>query len=337
MKAWVSESVGGPGSLVLADLPVPDVGPGDVLVRVAACGINFPDSLIIEDLYQTRPPRPFAPGGEIAGTIIALGADVTSLAPGDRVIARTGWGGLAEQIVVPAEKCAVMPDAMEFAEGSAFLFTYATSYHALVQRGRIAPGDRLLVLGAAGGTGAAAIELGKAFGAHVCAAVSSEEKAAFARDCGADEAIVYPAGPLDKDAMRALGAQLKSAGGERGFDVVYDPVGGDYAEPALRAVGWKGRYLVVGFTAGIPRLPFNLPLLKGCEIVGVFNGGLNANEPAVAAHNVRQLIELFEQGRVRPRVSRVYDFSDAPQAIAAIAGRGALGKLVVTVGEFDHG
>lgn len=337
MKAWMSETVGGPETLVLADVPAPEIGPDDVLVQVAACGINFPDKLIIEDLYQVRPPRPFAPGGEIAGTVIALGSDVTELAPGDRVIARTAWGGLAEQIAVPAAKCAVMPAAMGFAEGSAFLFTYATSYHALVQRGRIAPGDRLLVLGAAGGTGVAAIELAKAFGAHVCAAVSSEEKAEFVRACGADDTIIYPAGPLDKDAARALGAQFKLAGGDRGFDLVYDPVGGDYAEPALRSLAWKGRYLVVGFTAGIPRLPFNLPLLKGCEIVGVFNGGLNANEPDVAANNVRELIALFEQGKVRPRVSRVFAFADAPQAISAIAGRSALGKLIVEVGHHEHG
>lgn len=337
MKAWTSASPGGPETLVLADLPIPEAAPGEVVVEVAACGINFPDSLIINDLYQTRPPRPFVPGGEIAGTITALGSGVTGLAAGDRVIARTAWGGLGQYIAVPPEKCALMPDDMGFAEGSAFLFTYATSYHALVQRGRIARGDRMLVLGAAGGTGAAAIELAKAFGAHVCAAVSSKEKAEFARECGADDTVIYPAGPLDKDAARALGAQFKNAGGERGFDLVYDPVGGDYAEPALRALGWKGRYLVVGFTAGIPRLPFNLPLLKGCEIVGVFNGGLNANEPRVAADNVRELIALFEQGKVRPRVSRVYDFADAPHAIAAIAGRGALGKLVVQVGDFAHG
>lgn len=335
MRAWLSETAGGPGTLVLTDVPVPKIGPDDVLVRVAACGINFPDKLIIEDLYQVRPPRPFAPGGEIAGTVIARGANVTELAQGDRVIARTAWGGLAEQIAVPAAKCAVMPVSMSYAEGSAFLFTYATSYHALVQRGRIAPGDRLLVLGAAGGTGAAAIELGKAFGAHVCAAVSSEEKARFAQACGADDTIIYPSGPLDKGAARALGTQFKIAGGETGFDLIYDPVGGDYAEPALRALAWKGRYLVVGFTAGIPRLPFNLPLLKGCEIVGVFNGGLNANEPLVAASNVLELVALFDKGKVRPRVSRVFAFTDAPQAIAAIAGRNALGKLVVNVGDFD--
>ena len=247
------------------------------------------------------------------------------------MIARTGWGGLAEQIVVPAAKCAVMPDAMSFTDGAAFLFTYATSYHALVQRARIAPGERLLVLGAAGGTGVAAIELAKAFGAIVCAAVSTDEKAAFARDCGADETIVYPTGALDALQSRELGAAFKAFGGARGIDVVYDPVGGDYAEPALRSMAWKGRYLVVGFTAGIPKLPFNLPLLKGCEIMGVFNGGLNANEPDVAAANVAALLTLYAEGKVRPRVSRVYDFADAPQAIESIAARGALGKLVVRV------
>jgi NADPH2:quinone reductase len=224
-----------------------------------------------------------------------------------------------------------MPASMPFAEGAAFLFTYATSYHALVQRARIAAGERVLVLGAAGGTGAAAIELAKVFGATVCAAVSSDEKAAFARDCGADETIVYPRGPLDRDAARALGERFKAFGGERGIDIVYDPVGGDYAEPAIRAMAWKGRYLVVGFTAGIPRLPFNLPLLKGCEIVGVFNGGLNANEPDVAMDNVARLLALYEAGKVRPRVSRVIDLEDAPQAITAIAERAALGKLVVRV------
>ena len=333
MRMWSSDAVGGPETLTLRDAPAPTAGSGEVIVDVAACGINFPDSLIIRDLYQFKPTRPFAPGGEIAGLVRAIGEGVTSLAIGDRVIARTGWGGLTEQVAVEAAKCAAMPPAMSFEEGAAFLFTYATSYHALVQRARIAAGDRVLVLGAAGGTGVAAIELAKAFGATVCAAVSSEEKAAFARGCGADETIVYPRGPLDRDAARALGERFKSFGGAHGIDIVYDPVGGDYAEPALRSMAWKGRYLVVGFTAGIPRLPFNLPLLKGCEIVGVFNGGLNANEPDVAADNIVQLLQLYEQGRIRPRVSRVFDFADAPQAIIAISERAALGKLVVRVGE----
>jgi NADPH2:quinone reductase len=333
MRLWASGAVGGPETLTLRDGPPPVAGPGEVVVDVAACGINYPDTLIIRDLYQFKPPRPFAPGGEIAGTVRAVGDGVVSLAIGNRVIARTGWGGLAEQVAVPAEKCAIMPKAMSFVEGAAFLFTYATSYHALVQRARVAAGERVLVLGAAGGTGVAAIELAKAFGAIVCAAVSSEEKAAFARDCGADETIVYPRGDLDRDAARALGDQFKAFGGPRGIDVIYDPVGGDYAEPALRSMAWKGRYLVVGFTAGIPRLPFNLPLLKGCEIVGVFNGGLNANEPHVAADNVVRLLELYGQGKIRPRVSRVFDFADAPDAIVAIGERAALGKLVVRLGD----
>jgi len=333
MKFWSSPATGGPETLVLNETADPTIGAHDVLVKVAACGINFPDSLIIRDLYQVKPPRPFAPGGEIAGTVVAKGDAVSSLALGDRVIARTSFGGLSEYIAVPADKCAVMPAAMPFSEGSAFLFTYGTSYHALVQRARIAPGDRLLVLGAAGGTGIAAIEIGKALGATVCAAVSSEEKAALARECGADETIIYPVGPLDKEASRALGAAFKAFGGDHGIDIVYDPVGGDYAEPALRSMAWKGRYLVVGFTAGIPKLPFNLPLLKGCDVVGVFNGGLNINEPEVAKANVLALLALYEQGKVRPRVSRIFDFADAPEAIAQIANRGALGKLVVRVGD----
>lgn len=332
MRLWASDAVGGPETLTLSDAPDPEPAAGEVVVDVVACGINYPDSLIIRDLYQFKPQRPFAPGGEIAGVVRSLGDGVTSLKVGHRVIARTGWGGLAEQVTVPAEKCAMMPAGMSFEEGSAFLFTYATSYHAIVQRARIAAGERVLVLGAAGGTGVAAIELAKAFGATVCAAVSSDEKAAFARDCGADETIVYPRGELDRDAARALGEQFKAFGGKRGIDIVYDPVGGDYAEPALRSMAWKGRYLVVGFTAGIPKLPFNLPLLKGCEIVGVFNGGLNANEPDVAADNVAQLLKLYHRGAIRPRVSQAFDFADAPQAIVAIGERAALGKLVVRVG-----
>lgn len=331
MRIWHSEAVGGPDTLRLADAEAPIPSPGEVIVRVAACGINFPDSLIIRDLYQFKPARPFAPGGEIAGAVVRVGDGVTSPAVGDRVIARTGWGGLCEEIAVPAEKCAPLPANMSFEEGAAFLFTYLTSYHALVQRARIAAGERLLVLGAAGGTGIAAIEIAKALGSHVVAACSSEEKADFAQASGADDTIVYPRGPLDKDAARALGERFKNAAGTRGFDIVYDPVGGDYAEPAFRALAWKGRYLVVGFTAGIPRLPFNLPLLKGAEIVGVFNGGLQTHEPAVAMQNVRDLLELFAAGKIRPRISQVYRFDEAPAAIAAIADRQAIGKLVVRV------
>jgi NADPH2:quinone reductase len=332
MKQWVSEVSGGPETLVQRSSALPPPGPGEVSIAVAACGINFPDSLIIRDLYQFKPARPFAPGGEVSGIVSAVGEGVAALQVGDRVLARPGWGGLSEALNIAADRCAIMPPSMSMVDGAALLFTYATSYHALVQRGRIERGERVLVLGAAGGTGVAAIELAKAFGAHVCAAVSSDEKASFARACGADETIVYPRGPLDRDAARALGEQFKRFGGATGIDIVYDPVGGDYAEPALRSMAWKGRYLVVGFTAGIPKLPFNLPLLKGCEIVGVFNGGLNANEPDVAAQNVQQLLALFEAGKIKPRVSHVYEFDEAPEAIRAIADRRALGKLVVRVG-----
>jgi len=331
MKAWLSNDVGGPDSLRLTDLPDPVPAAGQVVVDVRAAGINFPDTLIIRDLYQVKPSRPFAPGGEVAGIVRAMGEGVSALKVGDRVIARTGFGGLAEQVAVDATKCFVMPDAMPFADGAAFLFTYATSYHALKQRARLQPDETVLVLGAAGGTGIAAIEIAKAFGARVIAASSSEEKAAFTREAGADEAIVYPHGPLERDGSRALGDAFKAALGAHGADVVYDPVGGDYAEPALRAMAWRGRYLVVGFTAGIPRLPFNLPLLKGCEVVGVFNGGFQANEPDVAAANTRELLGLYEAGKVRPRISRTYAFEDAPEAIVAIGDRRALGKLVVSM------
>lgn len=330
MKIWHSAQPGGTDTLTLAEVVSPAPGAGELLVEVRACGINFPDSLIIRDLYQFKPQRPFAPGGEIAGVVVASGDGVADFAEGDRVIARTGWGGLAERIAVSAARCIAMPDTMPFDEGSAFLFTYGTSYHALKQRARLAAGETVLVLGAAGGTGVAAIEIAKAFGARVIAAVSSEEKAAFTREVGADEAIVYPRGPLDKDASRALGEAFKAAA-PGGIDVVYDPVGGDYAEPALRALAWRGRYLVVGFTAGIPKLPFNLPLLKGCEIVGVFNGGFHANEPDVAAQNTRELVDLYVAGKLHPRVTHRYPFEEAPAAIDAIAGRGAMGKLVVEV------
>jgi NADPH2:quinone reductase len=332
MKIWHSNEPGGPETLTVAEVDPPQPGPGELLVQVHACGINFPDSLIIRDLYQFKPERPFAPGGEIAGVVTAVGEGVDQFAAGDRVIGRTGWGGLAEQVVVAAGKCIAMPEAMPFDEGAAFLFTYGTSYHALRQRARLAEGETVLVLGAAGGTGIAAIEIAKALGARVVAAASSPEKVAFARECGADEGVVYPAGALDKDASRALGEQFKAVA-PGGFDVVYDPVGGDYAEPALRAMAWRGRYLVVGFTAGIPRLPLNLPLLKGCEIVGVFNGGFQANEPEVAAANTAELLALYQRGSLRPRITGRYAFGDAPGAIEAIAGRSALGKLVVEVAQ----
>ena len=331
MKALLSRTPGGPETLELAELPDPVAGPGQLLVRVKACAINYPDVLIIEDKYQFRPERPFAPGGEIAGVVEAVGEGVQGWAVGDRVIAMLGHGGLAEKVVVDAKTAWPLPPERSFEEGSALILTYATSIHALLDRGRLKEGQTLLVLGAAGGVGLAAVELGKAFGARVIAAVSSEEKAEAAREAGADAAIVYPRGPFDKEGSKALAQMFKEAVGPKGADVIFDPVGGDYAEPALRAIGWEGRYLVVGFPAGIPRLPLNLTLLKSCDVCGVFWGAFAAREPQANADHIRTLFRLWEEGRIAPKVSRIWPLEQGGEAIAHMAARRAVGKLVVSM------
>ncbi|NNM71390.1 NADPH:quinone oxidoreductase family protein [Enterovirga aerilata] len=332
MKALVSEAPGGPETLVLRDMPEPEPGPGEVLVAVKACGANFPDVLIIQDKYQFRPPRPFAPGAEISGVVERVGEGVTGLKPGDRVIGSLLAGGMAEKAVVPAAKCLAIPDTMPFDEASAFILTYGTSYHALKNRAGLKPGETLLVLGAAGGVGLAAVELGKAMGARVVAAVSSEEKLALARKHGADSGFVYGPAPSSREESKALADAFKAACGEGGADVIYDPVGGDYAEPALRAIAWEGRYLVVGFPAGIPRLPLNLTLLKSCQVVGVFWGEFTRRDPAGNAQNNRELLDLYAAGKIRPYVSERYPLERGAEAIRKLASRGATGKLVVTVG-----
>jgi NADPH:quinone reductase-like Zn-dependent oxidoreductase len=331
MKALLSRSPGGPETLVLADVPDPAAGPGQLLVRVRACAINYPDVLIIEDKYQFKPPRPFSPGGEVAGIVEAVGDGVEGWAEGDRVIAMIGHGGLAEKVAVNAATALRLPAERSFEEGSALILTYATSIHALLDRGRLKAGETLLVLGAAGGVGLAAVELGKAYGARVIAAVSSEEKAEVARQAGADSAIVYPAGPFDKDASKALAQQFKDSVGPAGAGVIYDPVGGDYAEPALRAIGWEGRYLVVGFPAGIPRLPLNLTLLKSCDVCGVFWGAFAARDPRANAAHIDTLFRLWREGKIAPKVSRTWPLDQAGEAIAHMAARKAVGKLVVTM------
>ena len=298
-----------------------------------ACGVNYPDTLIIEDKYQFRPPRPFAPGGEVAGEIDLLGEGVTGLKLGDRVIAMLGHGGMAEQVVTKAGKVFAMPAGMPFDEAATFILTYGTSYHALKQRGSLRPGDALLVLGAAGGVGLAAVELGRAMGARVIAAVSTAEKLALAKAHGAESGIVYPTGPFDKDGTKALAAQFKEACGADGANVIYDAVGGDYAEASLRAIAWEGRFLVVGFPAGIPRIPLNLPLLKNCQIVGIFWGAWTDREPQACAQNNRELVEFYTQGKIKPHVSGKYPLAKAGQAIADLAARRALGKLVVMIDE----
>ena len=332
MKALLSRTPGGPDTLDLADMPDPTPGPGEVVVDVRACAINYPDVLIIEDRYQFKPPRPFSPGGEVSGTIAQVGEGVSGWQVGDRVIAMIGHGGLAEKVVVDPARMYRLPEGRSFAEGASLILTYATTIHALLDRGRLSEGGNLLVLGAAGGVGLAAIELGKAFGGRVVAAVSSDEKAAAARQAGADATIVYARAPFDKNQSKALAEQFKAAGGRQGYDVIYDPVGGDYAEPALRSIGWEGRYLVVGFPAGIPKLPLNLTLLKSCDVCGVFWGAFAARDPQANKAHVDHLFRLWEDGKIGPRVTETFPLNRGGEAIAKMAARGAIGKLVVTMG-----
>jgi len=331
MKALLSHAPGGPDTLTIDEVPDPVAGPGQLLVRVRAAAINYPDVLIIEDKYQFKPPRPFAPGGEIAGEVEAVGEGVTGWSVGDRLIAVPGWGGLVEKIAIDAKAAFRLPDTRSFTDGAALLLTYATSIHALYDRGDLKAGETLLVLGAAGGVGLAAVELGKARGARVIAAVSSEDKAQAAREAGADDAIVYQRGPFDKEGSKALAQMFKGAVGPGGADVIYDPVGGDYAEPALRSIAWAGRYLVVGFPAGIPRLPLNLTLLKSCDVRGVFWGAFAARDPVANAAHVETLFKLWDKGKINPRVSATYPLERGGEAIAALAARSVIGKVVVTL------
>lgn len=333
MRALLSKEPGGPETLKIAELPDPVAGKGQVVVAVKACAVNYPDVLIIEDKYQFKPQRPFAPGSEIAGVIESVGEGVEGWAVGDRVVAVTGHGGMAEKMAIEAMRLFRLPEGRSFEEGSALLLTYATTIHALVDRGHLKAGQTLLVLGAAGGVGLAAIELGKAFGARVVAAVSSEEKAEAAKAAGADETLVYGRAPFDKDASKALAEAFKAACGPGGADVIYDPVGGDYAEPALRSIAWEGRYLVVGFPAGIPKLPLNLTLLKSCDVCGVFWGAFAACSPQANQAHVEHLFRLWEEGRIAPRVTESFAFEDGGKAIAKMAARAVIGKVAVRVAE----
>jgi NADPH2:quinone reductase len=331
MRAVLSKSVGGPASLVVEETADPAPKAGEVLLRVKACGVNYPDVLIIEDRYQFKPERPFAPGGEVAGVVEAVGQGVSLVRPGDRVIGQAGWGGMAEKLVLTEGRCIPMPEAMSFEEGAAFIMTYGTSHYALKQRASLKAGETLLVLGAAGGVGLAAVELGKAAGARVIAACSSKEKADLCLAHGADEGVIYPRGPFDKDGRKALADLFKAAAGPKGADVIYDAVGGDYAEAALRAIAWEGRFLVIGFPSGIPAIPLNLALLKGCQIVGVFWGAFTGRDPAANQVNVQELMALYTAGKIKPHISAVYPMDRAGEAITDLAERRAQGKVVVTL------
>ncbi|MBJ6371687.1 NADPH:quinone oxidoreductase family protein [Sedimentitalea arenosa] len=329
MKAMLSTAPGGPETLELTDLPDPAPRKGEVRIRVRAAGVNFPDTLMIRDLYQVKPPRPFAPGGEVAGEIDAVGEGVSGLSVGDRVLALSGFGGFATHLTIDAGRVIPIPDAMPYEDAAAFIFTYGTSHHALKDRAHLKQGESLLILGAAGGVGAAAIELGKAAGAKVIAAVSSDEKATFCKSLGADETIVYPR-ELDRDAQKALSAEIKKLAGPDGVDVVYDAVGGEYAEPAIRALAWEGRFLVVGFPAGIPKIPLNLTLLKGSQIVGVFWGASTMRDPKGHAQNVSELFALYAEGKIKPQISARFPLAQAAEALTLMQDRKVMGKVVLT-------
>ena len=323
MKAVLCKEYGLPGKLVIEDIPSPKPASGQVVVNVKACGVNFPDTLIIQGKYQFKPEMPFSPGGEVAGVVKEIGEGVTRVKPGDRVIAFNTWGGFAEEMVVDADRTIPMPASMDFIPAAAFVLTYGTSYHALKDRAEIKAGETLLVLGAAGGVGLAAIQLGKAMGARVIAAASSVEKLKVCRDNGADETINY--GSED------LRARVKVITAGKGVDVVYDPVGGPYSEPALRDMAWKGRFLVVGFAAGdIPKVPLNLTLLKGCSIVGVFWGAFTKNEPDHNRENNWELMAMYAAGKIKPHIHATYPLERAAEALNEVLNKRVTGKVVLT-------
>jgi NADPH2:quinone reductase len=324
VKAILCIRLGGPDDLVLTDIPTPTAGPGEALVRIEAIGLNFYDTLIIAGKYQTKPPLPFSPGGEFAGVIESLGAGVTDLAPGDRVLGYTTFGAARERAAVPAEKLAKLTADLDPERAAGLNITYGTTYHALKDRARLAPGETLAVLGASGGVGLAAVELGKQMGARVIACASSPEKLAFARAHGADEGVDY----VKEDLKEAL----KRLGGSHGIDVIYDPVGGAHSEAALRAIAWEGRHLVVGFASGeIPKLPLNLLLLKGCTVLGVYWGAWVRQNPAQHRANLDRLAGWCAQGKLSCHIHAVYPLAETAQALKALAERKAMGKVIVRV------
>jgi len=316
---------GPPESLVLEDVASPKPGPGEVVVSVKAASVNFPDVLIIQNKYQFKPPLPFSPGSELAGVVKEVGEGVTNVKPGDRVIAFTTYGAFAEEAKTEATRLLPMPKGMDFPSAASFILTYGTTDHALRDRGRLKAGETLLVLGAAGGVGIAAIEVGKALGARVIACASSDEKLAVCREHGADDTINYAAGDLREG--------IKGLTGGKGVDVIYDAVGGPYTEPAFRSIAWRGRLLVIGFAAGdIPKLPLNLPLLKGADVVGVFWGDFTRREPKSFLESARQLMRWFEEGKLKPHVSATFPLEKAAEAMNLLASRKAKGKVVVQIG-----
>jgi NADPH2:quinone reductase len=323
LKAVLCKQLGLPDTLVVEDVPALKAGPGEAVVSVKAAGVNFPDVLIIQGKYQFKAELPFSPGGEVAGVIKEVGEGVQGFKPGDRVIAGGTYGGFAQEFVTEATRLIAMPDAMDFVPASAFVLTYGTSYHALKDRAQLKPGETLLVLGASGGVGLSAIQIGKAMGARVIAAASSEAKLRVCKDSGADALINY--------AQDDLRARIKAITGGRGVDVVYDPVGGPYSEPALRDTAWNGRFLVVGFAAGdIPKVPLNLALLKGCAIVGVFWGAFTRNQPQDNRRNNEELLQMYLEGKIKPHIHATYPLERAAEALNEVMNKRVSGKVVLT-------
>jgi len=324
MKAIRCIKYGPPSSLILEEMASLKPGAKEVVVSVKACGINFPDTLIIQGKYQVRPKLPFTPGSDIAGIVKEVGEGVKHLTVGDEVFGFVAYGALAEEVVVPSNACFPKPRNMDFPVAASFMMAYGTSYHALKDRGRLQKGETLLVLGAAGGVGLAAVELGKLMGARVIAAASTDEKLELCREYGADEAINY--NKVD------LKATIKELTGGKGADMIYDPVGGAYSEPAFRAIAWNGRFLVVGFAAGtIPKMPLNLPLLKGASIVGVFWGGFAIGNPMANMENTKALMQWYEKGKIKPHIHSIYKLEDTPKALEEMMDRKVKGKLVIQI------
>lgn len=330
MKALLCKEYGTPDKLVMEEIDAPVAEAGKVVISVQACSANFPDTLIIKNMYQFKPPLPFAAGGEVAGVVKEVGEGVKHLKVGDRVIALCGWGGFAEEVAVDARKCAPMHPKMDFVTGASLLYNYGTSYHALKDRANLKAGETLLVLGAAGGVGLAAVELGKLMGATVIAAASSDEKLAICKEKGADFTLNYSTEDIKE--------KIKEITGGKGVDVVYDPIGDKYAEPALRSMAWNGRYLVVGFAAGdIPKIPLNLALLKGCAIVGVFWGSFTEKEPQKSIQNLTDLNAFYLEGKIKSHIYKTYSLSEAPQALFDLMNRKVMGKAVIVMDKPTEG
>ena len=326
MQAWICDNPTGVDALTWQTLPMPEPGPGQVLVAIEAASLNFPDVLIVQNKYQIKPPLPFVPGAEFAGTVTAVGEGVTHLKVGSKVAALSGTGGFGTHTLVSAALCMPLPAGFPAVDAAAFIMTYATSYHALIDRAALQAGETVLILGAAGGVGTAAIQIAKAAGARVIAAASSAEKCATCQKLGADATLNYS----EHTPSGSLREQIKQLTGGKGPDVVYDPVGGEWAEPVFRSMAWRGRYLVVGFAGGpIPSLPMNLPLLKGASLAGVFWGEFAKREPKANAAMMQTLAQWYGQGKVKPLIHQTLPMSDLKQAYAQMSTRSVMGKLVM--------